>query len=221
MDISYHFAVPLIQFQHPDKDRLNRELKDLILHMEAQGDRFRDTVKRDTQGGPLFESNFDLFYRPEKPLRELAAFCHESLARAIFQLSDYSREEFARLEWEYDAWFHVTRKGGYQGLHNHNNASWSGIYCIDTGGEVPGRPDSGRVRFHDPRTNANYYADPGMERLKPPVHYGGFDLTHQAGQLSIFPSYLLHEIFPFVGDGTRIIVAFNSWVKVRGQKSRR
>lgn len=213
MNISYHFAVPIITFHHPEKDRLNKELKTLFLEMESEGDTHRDVEKRDTQNGPLFESNFDLFYRKEKPIQELASFCHNSLAQATFQLSNYSREAFQKMSWHYDAWFHVTRKGGYQGLHNHNNCSWSGIYCIDAGEPVEGRPDSGRVRFHDPRVNANYYADPGMERLKQPVHYGGFDLTHEAGRLNIFPSYLLHEIFPFVGEGTRIIVAFNSWVK--------
>lgn len=217
MQISYHFAVPLITFQYPEYETLNPRLEKLFLDMEAEGDKHRDTVKRDTQGGPLFESNFDLFYRQEAPIRELVNFVHNSLAATIFKLSDYSREEFEKLVWNYDAWFHVTRKGGYQGLHNHNNASWSGIYCINPGEPVEGRPDSGRVRFHDPRTNANYYSDPGMERIKAPAYYGGFDVTHKAGQLLIFPSYLLHEIFPYVGEKERIIVAFNSWVKWQGQ----
>ena len=32
-----------------------------------------------------------------------------------------------------DSWFHVTRRGGFFALHNHPNASWSGVYCVDPG----------------------------------------------------------------------------------------
>jgi hypothetical protein len=118
-------------------------------------------------------------------------------------------ETLAKLRFQYHAWFHITRHGGYQGLHNHQNASWSGIFCVDPGDELPERPDSGRVRFHDPRAGAQMYADAGNAQLRLPYQHGGFDVTHRAGRLVMFPSHLFHEIFPYQGERPRIVIAFN------------
>ena len=48
--------------------------------------------------------------------------------------------------------------------------------------------------------------------MKLPVHYGSYQVKHEVGKLLIFPSYLTHEIFPYIGDRPRIVVAFNSMV---------
>jgi predicted 2-oxoglutarate/Fe(II)-dependent dioxygenase YbiX len=32
-----------------------------------------------------------------------------------------------------------------------------------------------------------------------------------AGELVIFPSWVLHDVKPFEGDGERITIAFNCW----------
>ena len=96
----------------------------------------------------------------------------------------------------------------------HPNASWSGIYCVDPGDEVPGSPESGAVRFHDPRSFASYYSDAGNQRLKDPVRHGGYQFSHSPGGLMIFPSYLQHEIFTYLGERPRIVVAFNCWIRL-------
>ncbi len=213
MKVGYLFSVPLAEFRLEQHESLDQELAELFLARESEGDKYRDPIRRDTQHGAVFESRFNVFDWPDPPVRQLAAFVHTSLASVVNTLSDYTPEEFARLVFRYDAWFHVTRKGGYQGLHKHENASWSGIYCVDPGDDVPDRPDSGVVRFHDPRSNANYYIDAGNKRMKLPVHYGSYQIEHEAGKLLIFPSYLTHEIFPYIGDRPRIVVAFNAMVE--------
>lgn len=84
---------------------------------------------------------------------------------------------------------------------------------MDPGNTVPDRPDSGMVRFHDPRQNADMYTDHACNTMQAPYAMGPFELRHQAGTLALFPSYLKHEIFPYVGERPRIVVAFNSWVE--------
>jgi hypothetical protein len=142
MQTQYIFSVPLTFFDYDNPVAFNEALSRRFLAMEGEGDKHRDSVKRDTQHGELFESNFDLFKRPEAEIQELFKFCHRALASVIHHLSDYDEVEFAKLNWHYDAWFHITPRGGFQGLHNHPNATWSGIYCIDTGNEdhtaIPG-----------------------------------------------------------------------------------
>jgi len=37
----------------------------------------------------------------------------------------------------------------------------------------------------------------------------------EPGQLVLFPSYVLHDVKPFEGEGERITVAFNCWFKLK------
>ncbi len=212
MRVGQLFAVPMVEFQLEKREPLLSDLRALFLEAEKQGDKYQNETRRDTQHGELFESRFDLFRWSEPPAQALAKFCHTALASALKELSDYSAEEFARLRFDYHAWFHVTRKGGYQGTHNHANASWSGIFCVDPGDPVAERPESGAVRFHDPRSGSNYYMDAGNSRLKLGYRHGGYQIQHEAGRLLIFPSYVLHEVFPYMGERPRIVVAFNCWI---------
>lgn len=208
------FAVPFAQIHNPDADALHQELIPLFLEKESQGDKFKKLPRFDTQHGELFESRFDLFYWPDEPVRKLAAFCHQNVASLLRRVTEYSDEDFKKLVFDYHAWFHITRKGGFQGLHNHPNASWSGIYCVDKGDEVPERPDNGVVRLHDTRQDSAMYMDAGNRKLRSPYALAGKDIHHENGKLIMFPSYLHHEIFPYIGERPRIVVAFNCWVRL-------
>ena len=203
------FSTAMAEARLPDHEGLCGELAELFLRREAEDQQVRNETQRATQFGPLFESRFDLFRWPEPPVKKLAHFCHASLAQLIRQLSSYSDEALGKLRFDYHSWFHVTRKGGFQGLHNHQNASWSGIFCVDPGDSPADRPDSGLVRFHDPRVCSWYHAEAGNLGLNMPYRHGGFDVSHHAGRLVMFPSFLMHEIFPYQGERPRIVVAFN------------
>lgn len=213
MKINTVFAVPLVSIKYENGARLGESLVSLFLEKERLGDQYRNDKIFDTQHGSLFESRFDLFSWPEPAVVELTTFCHRAVASIVAQLNAYSQPELDKLSFEYQAWFHITRAGGYQTLHNHPNASWSGIYCVDPGDEVAGRPESGIVRFRNPNQNAGMFADRGNRQLVDPFGLGGVEVKHEPGKLLIFPSYLEHEIFPYVGTRPRIVVAFNCWVK--------
>ncbi|MGD8977380.1 MAG: putative 2OG-Fe(II) oxygenase [Gammaproteobacteria bacterium] len=203
------FTTAMAEASMPDHEALCDELTALFLRRESEDDGVRNDTQRATQFGALFESRFDLFRWPDPPVKKLAHFCHGSLVQLIRQLSSFTDEEFARLRFDYHAWFHVTRKGGYQGLHNHQNASWSGIFCVDPGDSPADRPDSGLVRFHDPRFCSWYHSEAGNLGLRMPYQHGGYDVSHRAGTLVMFPSFMMHEIFPYQGERPRIVVAFN------------
>ncbi|CAN5213389.1 hypothetical protein BH24PSE2_BH24PSE2_02470 [soil metagenome] len=210
----YLFAVPFAEVRMENPEPLSRELTELFLTREAAGETYRSEVRRQTQYGPVFESRFDLFQWPDPPVKRLARFCHRAVAGVLENACDYSEDELQRLRFNYHAWFHVTRRGGYQGLHHHQNATWSGIYCVDPGDELPDRPESGAVRFHDPRASADQHIDAGNLRLKPASRHQAHTFQHEMGKLLIFPSYLSHEIFAYEGDRPRIVAAFNCWVRM-------
>jgi len=209
MQIHHLYAVPLVEFVHPEAATVCPVLREFFLARED--DAHRDDEARDTQFGGVYESRFDLFYWEDAEIQPLVEFVHGSLARTVAHLNDYSARQMEQLRFEYHAWYHITRQGGFQGTHNHPNASWSGIFCVD-----PGQPRSdqreGTVRFYDPRTNADYYLDPGNQNLQTPFRLGAMEVHHEVGKLWLFPSYLLHEVFPYFGEAPRIIVAFNCWI---------
>ncbi len=209
MNIIPLYTVPLVEFHHPDAAQVCPMLREFFLARED--DAHRDDIDRDTQLGPVFESRLDLFYWKEPEVQPLVQFVHASLARTVIQLNSYDQRTNDQLRFNYHAWFHVTRSGGFQGAHNHPNASWSGIFCVDPGAPAKDARE-GTVRFYDPRGNADYYSDPGNQNLVQPYRHGGSQVRHEAGKLVIFPSYLVHEVFPYFGEDPRVIVAFNCWI---------
>lgn len=212
------FAVPIAHAQMEQHERLCDELERLFLEKEGQGDAVRHQKYIDTMHGELFESRFDLFRWPDTPVRQLTGWCHAQLARVVQDLNGYDDAAMASLQFDYHAWFHITRKHGYQGQHNHPNASWSGIFCVHPGEIVEGRSDSGLVRFHDPRTHIDMYSDSGNRELRSPWTMGTCDWRHRRGQIVLFPSYLRHEIYPYLGQRPRIVVAFNCWINRAGRR---
>src|SRR5690606_19610107 len=141
---------------------------------------------------------FHLHRRREPVVRELFSFIDQNLASLVQGLNGYDDAAMSNIALEMHSWFHVTRTGGFQGMHDHPNASWSAIYCVDPG---DGDADySGLVRFHDPRVAASMHRDPGNENMQVPYRLGAWQLRHRPGQLIAFPSYLMHEIFPYTGQ---------------------
>ena len=205
------FSVPFGRARLDDPHELCGELAALFLAREAEGERYRNRIRRDTQVG-LFESAFDLHTWPDPPVQKAFSYIHAMLASTVQQLNAYPPELYARLMFHYHSWFHVTRTGGNQGVHNHPMASWSGIFCVDPGDSPATDATSGCIRFIDPRPGAEMFADPGNENLQGQYHTGGFQTRHETGSLLLFPSYVHHEIFPYRGTRPRIVIAFNSWI---------
>ena len=214
-EITTVFATPLATAALPDSERLNRELTELFLEKEKYGDKYRSPVHIPTQVGGIFESTFDLFDWPDAPAQELARACRQILRDYVAMINRYSDAEMALFEFHFHAWFHITRRGGYQSIHYHPKASWSGIYCVRSGDHVEDRPESGMVKFYDPRGAVFMHADPGNEKLMPTFSTTPVYLKHIEGQLVIFPSFLMHEVLPYLGESERIVAPFNAWMTRR------
>lgn len=209
------FATPAMIARHPTAETLNPLLSALFLQWEQEGDKHRSHVKRDTQTG-IFESHFGLHLQRDPAVAELFRFVYQTLVAFVRGMNRYTPEDLQRIEFDMHSWFHITRRGGYQRAHNHPNASWSAIYCVDPGDPADdGQARSGVVRFLDTRTGADMYRDPANVQMRDPYTMGPWDLRHRAGQMVVFPSYLLHEIAPYEGERPRIVVALNLWASLR------
>ncbi len=211
MSVYSFFSVPIGDYHMPEEDAvpLCKELKRLFIEKESLGSEYKNKTYRETQKGSVFESTFDIYNWDSPAIDAMSDFIKVSLKDFLNRITTLTSEQIESMNFNFHPWYHITRFEGRQGIHNHSNASWSGIYCIDPGEFPEEYPDSGKVYFHDPRVNANIYEDDGLAHLKEPFTHGVIPIQHEAGRLLFFPSYLLHEIFPYFGNRERIIAPFN------------
>ncbi|HBX36001.1 MAG TPA: hypothetical protein DEG76_01275 [Pseudohongiella sp.] len=207
------FASPVATRSLQKAEGLNQELAQLILQREAEP--YRNPNPTHIPQREVFESNFDMFRWPEPCVQTLRGFMMESIAQVVAQLNGYSAEQMRQFNIHNHTWFHVTRFGGSFVAHNHPMASWSAVYCVTPGEEVAERRDSGVLRFLDHRPGSNMFLDPANARLQVPYNFGHYSMRLAAGQLVIFPSYLVREVAPFLGQDVRITVASNCWFTQR------
>ena len=204
------FAVPFAFSHYAAHAPLNAALKRLLFSLEKSGQAAnpRPLTQRNTA---VFESHFNLFREADPAVQELKAFCWDQLLNVIGQLNGYDVPTLLRLEIYNDCWFHISRRGGFFGLHNHPNASWSGVYCVEPGLHDAGKKESGMLSFINPMITSAMHMDAGILKMQLPYGYQVASVSLEAGQLVIFPSWVLHDVKPFEGQGERITIAFNCW----------
>lgn len=213
------FSVPLVFARHPAPERMNQALRELFLRCMEEGDRYRNPEERVYRNKELWESNFSLFDWTEAPVQELKQFCLTQLYHTIGEINGYGVDTLEKMHYGLESWFHVTRRGGFFGTHNHPNNSWSGVYCVAHDGDDP-NSDSGKLVFLNPHSTSTMYIDWATANLKPPFSRAPIKLRLQAGQLVLFPSWLEHEVLPYDGDDLRITVAFNARFRYTGEEVR-
>jgi len=106
--------------------------------------------------------------------------------------------------------FHITRRGGQFGVHNHPMASWSGVYCVAPGRSDPGTEGSGRLSFINPHSMNCMYLDPGNAFLREPFPAQQPRLRPRAGSTRAVPFMAAAPCDALSrAKGERITVAFN------------
>ena len=203
------FAVPFGEARLERCERLNQELEALFLGRETE--EHKNPTPSHTPQAETFESRFNLFRWPEACVQELRRFMLDAVARMVIETTTLRAEDISRLQFHNHTWFHVSRYAGSFIAHNHPLASWSAVYCVRAGEAVPEQPDSGVLRFLDPRQGASAYTDPANDPMHRAYALRPLEIRLAAGQVVMFPSYVFHEVAPFYGRDTRITVATNCW----------
>ena len=203
------FAVPFAEARLAPCEHLNRELETLFLAREDE--QHRNPTPSHIPQEELFESRFNLFRWPDACVQELRTFMLDTIAQTVLEATTLRPEQLAARTFHNHTWFHITRYAGSFVTHNHPMASWSAVYCVRAGDAVANQPDSGVLRFFDPRPGGNGYADPANTRLRPAFALRPLEVRLVEGDVIVFPSYLFHEVAPFYGRDLRITVATNCW----------
>jgi uncharacterized protein (TIGR02466 family) len=134
----------------------------------------------------------------------------EAVTQALFR---YIADAFGyrgEIQLSLTGWTVINRAGDYNAPHNHAANLLSGALYI----EVPAGMSGGEIVFQDPRLNLNAHETLAMRQLgvKPPWLGTHLNVQPGAGDILIFPSWLIHYVEPFQCDdpkAVRIVVSFN------------
>ena len=117
------------------------------------------------------------------------------------------------------AWVVSQYENEYNPIHNHTGCDVSGVIYLKTPDvkgrrnieSKKGRPDndSDIIFLHSAIGNRNYDI----------FEKGIITMTPQPGQMVMFPSYLLHTVYPFIGKEERRCIAFNGTYRITNEKS--
>ena len=118
------------------------------------------------------------------------------------------------VNWTLQGWANVNRRGDYHDPHNHPHAYLSGTYYVAVprvGQPLPdNRPDArpGAISFYDPRGFANMTAIRGDRQIEA-------EFTHrpEAGDILLWPAFLMHFVHPNLSDEQRLSISFNATLK--------
>ena len=195
------FATPVAALEVPGAEAINADLTAAILERRER----IPSVQASNAGGWHSDREILEWAGPRiAPLIELA----KGMAG---QLTADRQGRAVRPNWTVQAWANVNTTGHANVAHYHPGSFWSGTYYVADGGCATDHSLGGEFEMLDPRG-----AGPGM--YAPALKFAGEDgasvggaeiIRPKPGLLLLFPSWLMHQVRPYRGTGTRISVAFN------------
>jgi uncharacterized protein (TIGR02466 family) len=188
------FPTPIYRFVRPETKGINDGLRRIVLDREANS----PSTVRSNVGG--WQSDYDLLNWPEPEINQLKEWVNEAFGE-MMAVQVGPSPIACRLA--VTAWANINRRGDFNRGHTHSTNHWSGVYYVDTGQPVEGRPLSGAIEFTDPRPAIGVYDIPGAPQAST------WTITPEPGLMLLFPSWLRHTVLPYEGPGERITIAFN------------
>ena len=126
--------------------------------------------------------------------------------------------------WTYEshlnsAWVVSQHENEYNPLHNHTGCDISGVIYLKTP-DTKGRRNIESKKGKDDNDGDITFVHSAMgQRNHDILEKGIFTITPQTGQMVLFPSYLLHTVYPFMGKEERRCIAFNAVYRI-GDKNK-
>jgi uncharacterized protein (TIGR02466 family) len=196
-DVIQAFATPICGFRIVGCEAFNAALRAVILQDEKND----PGVKRSNVGG--WHSREDFLQRPDptiKAFREVALAAVQAVMPMLIGTGH-------RYDVQVGGWANVLRRGGQNRRHIHPGNHISLVYYVAAGDPPPpDAPESGALELFDPRSHVEMStlpADPLGRTLV--IH--PYD-----GQIVTFPSWMYHQVTPYMGERERISIAVNARV---------
>ena len=175
-------------------------IRDLELNLE-ESEEIKSIIEEGTRknAGNVHSTNSYIF---ETKLKKIKEFCEQEIKRYVeIVISPLQELEFYITE----SWINVTKPGEFHHSHYHPNSIISGVFYVNTVQED-------QINFTDPNYKVKGRLDFGQKE---------YNLWNSAqwwipvvnNQLTLFPSWLEHDVKHIKGDKERISISFNTFVR--------
>lgn len=189
------FSTPLLRFRCEGHEALN-----VALLKEGQRLRAADSgASKSNRGG--WHSSGNLFEDTATPIAALRDAAEQAVLAATRKIT--SKVDPSDLHLKLFAWMNANPPGGFNAPHTHPAAHWSGVYYVSQPEVETG--NSGMIEFLDPRTDL-----PNWRILKSSAFALKKKIRPEPGEMILFPSYLVHWVYPNEADEERVSIAFNA-----------
>ena len=197
MEIVRPFPNEIFIFTPPDPEGLCEQVSQTLLE-ESQN---KPGLKRSNEGA--WHSLPDLALREAAPFPTLFSFITGHIHFCTSTIAEAQQQVLLPHRWSAHAWGIVMNQGDYSTQHHHADAHWSAVWYADAGDESPPEhPDAGCISFSDPRGAITPF--PAMN-LRPSL----LNVRPKTGMLIVFPGFMSHTVYPYLGTRPRISVASN------------
>ncbi|MGQ0676213.1 MAG: TIGR02466 family protein [Rhodospirillales bacterium] len=195
------FGTPLAVLTVPDATRLNAALSAVILGRA----RATPSVAASNLGG--WQSSWDFAEWGGEAGRRILDIGKQAANR----LTANRQGRQVNVPWKVNAWANVNHRGDANEFHTHPGAYWSGVYYVDDGGIADDPSLGGELEVQDPRGVLPAMYAPALTFNVPGGQTVGSSelLRPRAGMMTLFPSWVSHQVRPYRGDRVRISLAFN------------
>lgn len=199
--LSHIFTTPVLKENAVLEPETLTEIRDYLLQVRKQS----PSEAKSNRGG--WHSSGNLFDSAQyKTFPAMQEALTKRIFRYIAEVCGYRGE----IQMSLTGWTVINHAGDYNAPHNHASNLLSGALYIS----VPEGMRGGDIVFQDPRLNLNAHETVAMRQLgvKPPWMSTHINVVPKAGDLIIFPSWLVHYVEPFQCDepgAVRIVVSFN------------
>ncbi len=189
------FGTPLLRFQVTDHAALDAAL----LEEGARQREASEGVNKSNRGG--WHSAGNIFDWDADCVRTLHAAAEASVYEATRRVS--AKVDPATLRLKISGWMNMNPPGGFNAPHTHPGAHWSGVYYVSQPAVEEGT--SGMIEFLDPRSDL-----PNWRILRAKAFRPKRRIRPHVGEIVMFPSYLVHWVYPNETDEERVSIAFNA-----------
>lgn len=197
------FSTPMFSFVVKGHEPINEELirEGKLLRQQCKGS------SKSNKGG--WHSKGNLFAEAAPCFSLLSVVAETAVKQATSRIGTADPDS---LDLKMFAWMNMNPVGAFNAPHTHPGAHWSGVYYVSQ--PEAEDDDAGRIEFLDPRSDL-----PNWRILKASAFNLKKSLRPAPGEMILFPSYLVHWVYPNIADDERISIAFNATFSKHSKKT--
>ncbi len=203
INTNYLFSCPIVKFTVSDHEQLNK-----LIASEARSWRKDAHGVNVSNKGDSWHSPDGLMSRPEPGFSKISKMF--PIAASTYAQQIGAKINIASYEFEANAWVNINKKGGFNSIHTHGRFHISGVYYVKQPAVKSG--ESGMIEFVNSRFDHHIYQELNSNAFAPKV-----SMRPKAGEMIVFPSTLLHSVYPNDSEEERITIAWNLIFRKKSQ----